>query len=480
MDRKYRMYISGEFVEAGSSSTLGIVNPADERVIREVPYGGREDASRAVAAAAEALPAWRKLSVYDRAARLLRVAELIRSRADELARALTLEVGKPLSESRGEALAAAAQFEWFAEEVKRRWGEWVPASVSGKRLLTTRSPVGVVAAIAPWNFPVLLMARKLAPALACGCAVVGKPASQTPLATMEMMACLDEAGFPAGVVNLVTGPPGEVAAEFIDNPAVRKISFTGSVPVGKELMAKAASSLKRVSLELGGHSPFIVCDDAGVDEAADKAVLGKFRNMGQVCISPSRFFVPESMKEAFGAAAARRAKALVIGNGLDPGVNVGPLHDKVGLASTEALVEDVVKKGGRVLAGGRRPEGKQYERGFWYEPTVVTDVSSDMVLMKEEPFAPILPVIGYEDLDQAIEMANDTEFGLAGYVVTHDLGRAFRVAEAIEAGVIGVNDPAPATAQAPFGGMKESGMGREGGREGIDAYTEIKFISIVL
>jgi succinate-semialdehyde dehydrogenase / glutarate-semialdehyde dehydrogenase len=480
METRLEQYIGGEFRKAVSGRTIGVIDPADESVIREVPYGGAEDARAAVEAAAGAFPAWRGQTASDRARPLLKTAELMRERADDLAALLTREVGKPLPESRGEVLGAAAQFEWYGEEVKRRWGEWIPASAANKRLLTLRQPVGVTAAISAWNFPLLLLSRKLAPALACGCTVIGRPASQTPLATMAMYNCIHQAGFPPGAANLVTGPPHDCADVFLADPRVRKISFTGSVPVGKQLMARAAGRLTRLSLELGGHSPFMVCDDVPVEEAAERAVFGKFRNMGQVCISPSRFFVPESMKAAFERETARLAAALRIGNGLEPDTNVGPLHDALGLAQTEALVADVVSKGGRVLAGGKRPAGERYRRGFWYEPTVVTDVTREMVLMQEEPFAPVLPIIGYHDLDEAVRQANDTEFGLAAYVLTRDLGRAFRLAEALEAGIVGINDPAPAAAQAPFGGIKQSGLGREGGREGIDAYTEIKYISIAL
>jgi succinate-semialdehyde dehydrogenase/glutarate-semialdehyde dehydrogenase len=477
---EYGLFIDGGFGEAEAGGRLGIVNPATEEIVREVPYGSRPDAARAFAAAAAAFNAWRDRTAYERARPLVAAAELIRGRVEAIARTLTMEVGKPLLESRGETLAAAAQFEWYAEEAKRRLGEWVPTHAREKRLLTLRQPVGVVAAIAPWNFPLLLLARKAAPALAAGCTVVARPASSTPLATMEIWNCLAEAGFPKGVTNLVTGPPGDFADEAIENPAVKKISFTGSVPVGKELWRRAAATMKRLSLELGGHSPFIVCDDMPAEEAAQKAVAGKFRNMGQVCISPSRFYVPEKMKAEFEAAAVRFASALRLGNGLDPASEAGPVHDRLRVASCEALVEDVVKKGGRVLAGGRRPEGPAFRRGFWFEPTVVTEVNREMVLMREEPFAPILPIIGYRDLEEAVREANDTPFGLAAYVLTRDLGRAFRLGEALEAGIVGINDIAPAAASVPFGGMKESGLGREGGHEGIDAYTEIKYLSIVI
>jgi len=480
MGLEYRMYIKGGFCDAQDQRTIGVLNPATEEVIREVPYGGRADAARAVAAAATALPGWRGKTAAERSRPVLRVAELMRERLEPMARTLTQEVGKTLSESRGELLAAAAQFEWYAEEVKRRWGEWVPGPAAEKRLFTMRMPVGVAGAIAPWNFPALLLSRKVAPALACGCTVVARPASQTPLVSMEIWNCLHEAGFPAGTANLVTGPPGEIADEFMLNPAVRKISFTGSVAVGKELMAKASGQLKKLSLELGGHSPFIVCDDVPVEEAAAKAVTAKFRNMGQVCISPSRFYVPERMEKEFARLAAQKAGALRIGDGLLADTDAGPLHDRLRVAAMEALAQDIIAKGGKVLCGGKRPAGEKYQRGFWFEPTVATGITRDMLIMQEEPFGPILPIIAYRDLEQAVQEANDTPFGLAAYVLTHDLSRAFKLGEALEAGIIGINDIAPAAAQVPFGGMKESGLGREGGREGIDAYTELKYLSLVI
>ncbi len=477
---EYRMYINGAFTDAPDGRAIEVIDPATGEAIREVAYGNADSARRAVDAAHAAFPGWSATNVYKRCELVARVAALMRENLESLAETLTREVGKPLGESRGELMGALSQFEWYAEEVKRRWGEWVPSSADNKRLITMRMPVGVAAAIAPWNFPALLLARKVAPALACGCTVVGRPASQTPLCTMEIWNLIHEAGFPDGVVNLVTGPPGEQSDVFVEDERVRKLSFTGSVPVGKELMKRCSERMKRLSLELGGHSPFIVCDDVSMAEAAERAVFGKFRNMGQVCISPSRFFVPESMYEEFCSEAARRTEALKIGNGLDPDTDVGPLHDALRVASTEALVEDIRAKGGKILCGGEKPTGPAYEKGFWFQPTVAAELNDEMIILNEEPFAPILPIIPYKDLDEAVAMANDTRFGLAAYLLTNDLGRAIRIGEALEAGIVGVNDPSPAAVQAPFGGMKESGMGREGGREGVDAYTEMKYLSIVI
>ena len=476
----YRLYIDGAWCDAAAKGSLGVMDPALGEVFAEVAYAGREDARRAIAAAERAFPGWSRLLVYERADQVKRVADLLRERADLIARLVTREVGKPLAEAKGEVMGAAAVWEWSAEESKRLAGEWMPTHVGGKRMLTMRMPVGVVGAIAPWNFPVLLISRKLAPALAVGCTVIAKPATKTPLATIELFRCLEQAGFPAGVANLVIGPPGEVADEFIKNPSVRKVSFTGSVAVGKQLMAEAAPQLKKLSLELGGHAPFIVAPDVPVAEAAEKAVGAKFRNMGQVCISPSRFYVPEKMAEAFTDAAAQRAGELRIGPGLEPGTQVGPLVDEDRVKATEALVADLEAKDGTIVCGGRRPAGEKYRKGCYFEPTVATGITREMRIMQEEPFAPILPIIPYHDLEEAIREANDTPFGLAAYVVTHDLGTAFRLGEALEAGIISINDPSPSAAQLPFGGMKQSGLGREGGRYGLEAYTEVKYMSIWL
>ncbi len=480
MSVNYKLYIDGKFCDAQDRGTRGVRNPALGEVFTEVAYGTRADARAAVEAATQALAPWRDTNVYDRAAYLWRIAGLMRERVESIAEALTREVGKPLAESRGEVLAAASNFEWCAEEAKRHYGEWIPSNVDNKRLLSFRAPVGVCAGIAPWNFPVLLLARKLAPALAVGCTMVARAASQTPRGCMELFGCIHDADLPAGVANLVTGPPAEQADEFIENAAVRKISFTGSVAVGKELMARSASSLKKLSLELGGHAPFIVCPDAQIEQAAALAVLGKFRNMGQVCISPSRFFVPRGKAQAFSEEAAKLASALRIGNGLDADTDVGPLIDDLRVAATQALVDDIKSKGGTIVCGGKKPEGDKYAKGSFYEPTVATDLNEDMVILSEEPFAPILAVIPYDDLDHAVSMANNVPFGLASYVVTRDLGSAFKLGEALEAGVIGINDFAPSVAQAPFGGIKESGMGREGWKQGLDAYTEVKYMSIVI
>ncbi len=473
-----KMYIDGKWVEAAKGGTLGVINPATEEVIRDVAYGGRAEAARAVEAAARALPGWMKQTAYDRAKVLKKTAELMRERADAIARTLTLEQGKPLAEAKAELLHSADTFEWFAEEGKRAYGQVIPHGQPGKRHMTLKHPIGVVAAISPWNFPITLQARKIAPALAAGCTIVCRPASQTPLCLIQVFECLVEAGVPAGVANLVIGPAQEMADEFLENPAVRKISFTGSTEVGKQLMRAAADQLKRLSLELGGHAPFIVFPDADPEVGAKIAVTGKFRNNGQVCIAPSRFYVHEKVAKKFTEASIEFAKNLKLGNGLDAGVEVGPMFEKKALQSTQELVDDARKAGARVATGGKKSD--RFERGYFFEPTVLTDVPTAAKLMVEEPFAPVMPILDFSNLDEVIRQANNTRYGLAAYVFTNDLTTAWKMAEGIEAGIIGINDPVPATPQAPFGGMKESGLGRELGHEGLEAYLETKYIALKL
>jgi succinate-semialdehyde dehydrogenase / glutarate-semialdehyde dehydrogenase len=476
----YKMFIDGEWADAKSGKTLGVINPANEEVIAEVPYGSREDTARAVAAAARAFPEWSAKTAYERAAILKKTADLMRERLEAMARTLTMEEGKVLLEARGEINGSLAQFDWFSEEAKRAYGQIIPAALANKRHWTLKHPVGVVASIAPWNFPVLLQARKIAPALAAGCTVVARPASQTPLATMELFQCLQDAGCPPGVVNLVTGAPQELTDEFMENRAVRKISFTGSTEVGKELMRRAADQVKRISLELGGHAPVIVFPDVDVEAAAKVTTIGKFRNMGQVCISPTRIYVHDDIRKQFTEAAVEISRSLRVGDGLDPNVDVGPLFEERNVKQTMAFVQDAVGHGARVLTGGRKPEGDAYRRGFYFEPTVLTDISRDMRLTCEETFGPIMPLMRFDNVEEALRAANDTNYGLAAYVMTNDLKTAIRMAEGLEYGIIGINDTVPATHQAPFGGMKESGIGRESGHEGMEAYLETKYISIGL
>jgi succinate-semialdehyde dehydrogenase/glutarate-semialdehyde dehydrogenase len=473
-----RMYIDGKWTDADSGRTLGVINPATEEVITEVAYGGRKEVRRALEAAQKAMASWMKLTAWDRAKVLKKTAELMRERGDAIARTLTLEQGKPLAESKAELLHSADTFEWFAEEGKRAYGDLIPNSQPGKRHVTLKHPVGVVGAISPWNFPITLQARKIAPALAAGCTVVSKPASQTPLCLVQVFECMIDAGLPPGVANLVMGPAQEIADEFLENPICRKISFTGSTEVGKQLMKGAADQVKRVSLELGGHAPFIVFPDADPEVGAKIAVTGKFRNNGQVCIAPSRFFVHKDVQKKFIEASVEFARNLKMGNGLDAGVEVGPMFEKRALDQTVALVEDARKTGAKVLTGGKRSD--RFERGYFFEPTVLTNLSDSARIMTEEPFAPIMPLLDFSRLDDVIRAANNTRYGLAAYVFTNDLTVAWRMAEGLEAGIIGINDPVPATPQCPFGGMKESGLGRELGREGLEAYLETKYVSFKL
>ncbi len=469
-----KMYIDGRWCDAASGKRIAIENPATQETADEMAFGDVADCRRALEAAQRALKPWQKKTAYERGAILKKTADIMRERADAIARTMTIEQGKPLKEAKGEVLGSAAYFEWFAEEGKRIYGEIIPPSVASKRHFVVKHPVGVCAAISPWNFPVSLPVRKISAALAAGCTVVARPASQSPLCLAEVFECIEAAGAPPGVANLVTGPAGPLADEFVENRICRKISFTGSTEVGKELMRKAAGQLKKLSLELGGHAPFIICPDVSPEAAAKLAVASKFRNNGQVCIAASRFYAPAKVQREFTEAAVAQAKALRLGNGLDD-VDVGPMFEKKALEKAVALVEDARSHGARILCGGG--VSKRFSKGYYFEPTVVDGVDRSMKLMTEEPFSPILPVAGYSDIDAVIEEANSTDYGLAAYLVTRDFPTAIRMWEGLEFGIIGINDFAPATAQCPFGGMKESGIGREGSREGLDAYLETKYIS---
>jgi succinate-semialdehyde dehydrogenase/glutarate-semialdehyde dehydrogenase len=473
-----RMFIDGQWVDAEGGKTLAVVNPADESTIAEVAYGGRAEAERAIDAASKAMPDWKARSAYDRAKVLKKTAELMRERADSIARTLTQEQGKPLPEARAEVLHSADTFEWFAEEGKRVYGRTIPPSNMSKRHFAIKHPVGVVGSITPWNFPAALPSRKIGPALAAGCTVVSRPADQTPLTLIQMFECLQEAGLPDGVANLVMGDPRAVADAYFERSEVRKISFTGSTAVGKELMRRAADGVKRLSLELGGHAPLIVFPDADVEKVAQAAVIGKFRNNGQVCIAPSRFYVHESVSKSFVEASVELAKGLKLGNGLEEGVQVGPMFEARAMEKAQRLIDDAKAQGARVLTGGGR--STRFERGFFFEPTVLQGLDRSMKLLTEEPFAPVMPLLDFGDLDQVIAEANNTPYGLAAYVFTNDLTVATRMAEGLEAGIIGINDPVPSTPQCPFGGMKESGLGRELSVEGLDAYLETKYVSLGL
>ena len=478
MNASETLFIDGSWVPADSGNTLDVLNPATEETVAAVAYGGAAETKRAIDAAAKSLPDWREHNAWGRAEIIKKTAVLLRERVEQIGKTLTMEQGKPLAEAKGEVLHAADEFEWFAEEGKRAYGEVIPQAKNEKRHMTLRHPVGVVGAIAPWNFPIALMARKAAPALAAGCTIVCKPASQTPLATIEMFKALADAGLPAGVANLVIGSAAEIAEEFVINPICRKVSFTGSTEVGKELMRKCADQLKHVGLELGGHAPFIVFPDADPEHIAKLAVAGKFRNNGQVCIAPSRFFVHSQKAKDFTEAVVESTRSLKLGNGLEEGVEIGPMFEDKAMQHAISLVEDAKKNGAKLLTGGGRSE--KFERGYFFEPAIINDVPSSARILTDEPFSPIMPLINFENLDDVIAAANDTPYGLAAYAFTNDVTTTWRLAEGLEAGIIGINDPVPTAVQCPFGGMKESGQGRELGREGLAAYLETKYVSIGL
>ncbi|MCA1938034.1 MAG: NAD-dependent succinate-semialdehyde dehydrogenase, partial [Dechloromonas sp.] len=427
---------------------------------------------RAIAAADAALPAWRALTARRRAQLLQAWNKLILDHADDLATLITAEGGKPLAEAKGEAIYGASFVEWFAEEAKRTYGESIPSPASNTRLLVVKQPVGVCAAITPWNFPLAMITRKVAPALAAGCTVVVKPAESTPLTALALAVLAEQAGFPAGVFNVVTGNPAAIGNELCASPIVRKLSFTGSTAVGRLLMAQCAPTIKKLSLELGGNAPFIVFDDADVDAAVDGAIAAKYRNTGQTCVCANRFLVQSGIYEEFARKLAERSRTLKVGAGTESGVTQGPLINAAGLAKVEAHVADALAKGARVLCGGARHE----RGGNFFQPTVLADVSRDMLVAREETFGPLAPLFRFETEEEAVAMANDTEFGLAAYFFTRDIGRSWRVGEALEYGMVGVNTGMISNEVAPFGGIKQSGIGREGSRYGIEEYLEVKYL----
>lgn len=474
------MYINGQWREASSKQSKKVVNPATGEVVGAVAYGGVEDTLAAIDAAGAAFPGWAAKTAKERYACLKRAAEVLRSRADDIAALVTREMGKPLAEARGELALAIDYLDWYAEEGKRIYGDTIPASAPDKRIVVLRQPVGVVGAVTPWNFPLAMIARKLAPALAAGCTMVLKPASSTPLSAIEMCKALHEAGLPPGVLNLVHGAASDVVGTMMDSPVVRKITFTGSTEVGKQLIRQSADTVKKMSLELGGHAPLIVFDDADLESAAASAAASKFRNAGQTCVCTNRIYVQHAVLDSFAELLTRRVRAMTVGNGLDPGVDIGPLIDRHAVMKVERQIADAVSKGASIAAGGRRLTGGDYENGSFFEPTVLLHATHEMEIAREETFGPVAPIFGFGSEEEAVRLANDTPYGLASYLFTQDLTRAIRTAEALDYGIVGINDPMPTVAQAPFGGVKQSGIGREGGKYGIEDYLEYKFLSIQL
>jgi succinate-semialdehyde dehydrogenase/glutarate-semialdehyde dehydrogenase len=471
---RQQCYIDGQWVDAKSGDTVKVTNPASNDVIGTVPSLGVAETRAAIEAAAAAFPAWAARTAKDRAGLLRRWHDLMMQHADDLAALMTAEQGKPLAEARGEIAYAASFIEWFAEEGKRLYGDVIPGHQPDKRILVLRQPVGVVAAITPWNFPAAMITRKAGPALAAGCTFVCKPATQTPYSALAMAELAHRAGIPKGVFNVITGPSTALGGEMTSNPIVRKLTFTGSTEVGKKLMAQCVGTLKKVSLELGGNAPFIVFDDADLDLAVQGAIASKYRNTGQTCVCANRLLVQEGVYDAFVAKLVEAVRKLRVGDGLKGATDQGPLIDAKAVAKVEEHIADAIGKGGKVVLGGKR----HALGGTFFEPTIITGVTPDMMVAREETFGPVAPIFSFRDEKEAIRMANDTEFGLASYFYTRDLARGFRVAEGLEYGIVGLNTGIISTEVAPFGGVKESGTGREGSKYGILDYTELKYLCI--
>jgi succinate-semialdehyde dehydrogenase/glutarate-semialdehyde dehydrogenase len=463
-------YIDGRWVAPAGGSTIAVDDPATGEIIGTVPKLGRNETRDAIAAAAAAYPEWRARPAKERTAIMRRWFELIMTSQDDLARLMTLEQGKPLAESRVEVAYGASFIEWFAEEAKRAYGDTIPSHARDKRIVVTKEAIGVVGCITPWNFPIAMITRKVGPALAAGCTVVAKPASQTPFSALALAVLAERAGIPKGVLNIVTGAAGEVGGELTSNPTVRKISFTGSTEVGKLLMAQCASTVKKVSLELGGNAPFIVFDDADLDAAVEGAIVSKYRNTGQTCVCANRFLVQASVYDDFAARLGRAVDRLKSGSGFEEGVTQGPLIDMKAVEKVESHIRDAVSKGATIMKGGSRGSGR------FFAPTVLTGVTPDMDVAREETFGPVAPLFRFDTEADAISLANRTEFGLAAYFYGRDIGRVWRVAEALEFGIIGVNTGLISTEVAPFGGMKESGIGREGSKYGLEEFLEVKYL----
>lgn len=474
--KTYENYINGEWV-GKDLPTREVTNPVTNKVIGYVPNGGTKETKAAIEAANDAFQTWSQTTAYDRGKLLRKLYELVLENKEELAKTMSLEMGKPIRESRGEVDSVASFIDWYAEEGKRIYGETIPTHHSNKRLQVWKKPIGVVGAITPWNFPAGMLARKMGPALAAGCTIVIKPSSESPLTAIKIVELCEQAGFPKGVINLVTGSSQEIGNELMENPKVRKITFTGSTEVGKQLIEQSAALVKRLSLELGGHAPIIVLDDANIDLAVRESVASAFRNTGQTCVCANRIYVQEGIHDQFVKKFVKAVKNLNVANSLEETTDIGPLINKTSLNKVIQHVEDAVKKGASVAYGGER----LLEIGDnFYKPTVLCDVDSSMIVMNEETFGPLAPIQKITSIEEAATLANHTSYGLAAYVFTNNISIGMRLIEKLEYGIIGWNDGVPSATQAPFGGMKESGFGREGGHEGIEPYVESQFVSISL
>ncbi len=469
---RQQCYIDGQWVDADNKATFAVYNPADGQQIGTVPSMGAVETKRAIEAANAAWPGWRAKSAKERAVILRKWYELMMAAQEDLAILMTVEQGKPLTESRGEVAYGASFIEWFAEEGKRVYGDTIPAQSPDKRIVVIKQPIGVCAAVTPWNFPNAMITRKAGPALAAGCTMVIKPASMTPYSALALCELAERAGIPKGVISVVTGPAGPIGMELTSNPLVRKFTFTGSTEVGKKLMVQCAGTVKKVSLELGGNAPFIVFDDADIDAAVEGAMASKFRNTGQTCVCANRIFVQDGVYEQFSQKLGEKVAAMKVGNGLESGVVQGPLIEKKAVEKVEEHIADALAKGAKIVTGGKRHE----KGGQFFQPTVLADVTPEMKITREETFGPVAPLYHFKTENELIGLANDTEYGLAAYFYSRDIGRVWRVAEGIEAGIIGINVGIISTEVAPFGGMKESGIGREGSKYGMEEFLEVKYL----
>ncbi|MEJ5902538.1 NAD-dependent succinate-semialdehyde dehydrogenase [Ochrobactrum teleogrylli] len=472
--RQERILINGQWVEADSKKTISVIDPATGLELGTVPSAGADETRRAIEAAQKAFETFSQTTANERANYLRLLATAIMDNQSALAELLTREQGKPLAEAKGEVGMSAAYVQWFAEEARRVYGDTIPSPWADRRIMVTKSPVGVVGAITPWNFPSSMLARKIGPALAAGCTVVAKPASQTPYSALAWGLLAEQVGIPAGVINIVTGDARAIGGELTSNPLVRKITFTGSTGVGKHLMKQAADTVKKVSMELGGNAPFLIFDDADLDKAVAGAIAAKFRNAGQTCVCTNRLYVQSGIYDRFVEAFAKATDELVVGSGLESGTTQGPLIDDAAVTKVEEFLTDAIGKGAKVVTGGQRHS----KGGRFFQPTIVSGASPDMQFAREEIFGPIAPVFKFETEAEAVKAANDTEFGLAAYFYTKDLGRAFRVSERLQYGLVGINEGMITTEVAPFGGFKESGVGKEGSKYGIDDYLDTKYVCV--